>query len=100
MSTRDIHEQIKEIYGIEVSADMESKITNKILPEIKEWQSRPFNAIYPFIFMDTIHYKVREDARILNRATYIVLAVTVDGIKDILSITIGTNEPSKFWLGM
>ena len=100
MSTRDIHDQIKEIYGIEVSADMVSKITDKILPEIKEWQSRPLNAIYPFVFMDAIHYKVREDGRILNRAAYVVLGVTLDGIKDILSITIGTNESSKFWLGM
>ena len=100
MSTRDIHDQIKEIYGIEVSADMVSKITDKILPEIKEWQSRPLNAIYPFIFMDAIHYKVREDGRILNRAAYVVLGVTLDGNKDILSITIGANESSKFWLGM
>lgn len=100
MSTRDIHDQIKELYGIEVSADMVSKITDKILPEIKEWQSRPLNAIYPFIFMDAIHYKVREDGRILNRAAYVVLGVTLDGNKDILSITIGANESSKFWLGM
>lgn len=100
MSTRDIHEQIKDIYGIEVSAEMVSKITDKILPEIKEWQSRPLNPIYPFIFMDAIHYKIREDGRIINRAAYVVLGVTLDGTKDILSITIGANESSKFWLGM
>ena len=100
MSTRDIHEQIKDIYGIEVSAEMVSKITDKILPEIKEWQSRPLNPIYPFVFMDAIHYKIREDGRIINRAAYVVLGVTLDGTKDILSITIGANESSKFWLGM
>ena len=79
---------------------MVSKITDKILPEVKEWQSRPLNPVYPFVFMDCIHYKVREDGRILSRAAYIVLGVTVEGYKDILSITVGANETSKFWLGM
>ena len=79
---------------------MVSKITDKILPEVKEWQSRPLNPVYPFVFMDCIHYKVREDGRILSRAAYIVLGVTVEGYKEILSITVGANETSKFWLGM
>ncbi len=100
MSTRDIHNQLKELYGIEVSAEMVSKITDKILPEIKAWQSRPLNPIYPFVFMDAIHYKVKEDGRIINRAAYVILGVTLEGTKDILSITIGANESSKFWLGM
>ena len=100
MSTRDIHDQLNDLYGIEVSAEMVSKITDKILPQVKEWQYRPLNPIYPFVFMDCIHYKVREDGRILNRAAYIVLGVTVEGYKDILSITVGANETSKFWLGM
>lgn len=100
MSTRDIHDQLKEFYGIELSAEMVSKITDRILPKIKEWQSRPLHPVYPFIFMDCIHYKVREDGRILSRAAYIVLGVTLDGYKDILSITVGANETSNFWLGM
>ena len=100
MSTRDIHDQLQDLYGIELSADMVSKITDKLLPEIKEWQSRPLNPIYPFVFMDCIHYKVREEGRILSRAAYVVMGVTVDGYKDILSITVGANETSKFWLGM
>ena len=79
---------------------MVSKITDKILPQVKEWQSRPLNPVYPFVFMDCIHYKVREDGRILSRAAYVVLGVTVEGYKDILSITVGANETSKFWLGM
>ncbi len=74
MSTRDIHDQIQDLYGMELSAEMVSKITDRVLPEIKEWQSRPLNPIYPFVFMDCIHYKVREDGRILSRAAYIVLA--------------------------
>ena len=79
---------------------MVSKITDRILPEIKEWQSRPLNPIYPFVFMDCIHYKVREEGRILSRAAYVVLGVTTEGYKEILSITVGANETSKFWLGM
>lgn len=100
MSTRDIHDQLQELYGIELSAEMVSKITDKIIPQVKEWQPRPLAPIYPFIFMDCIHYKVREDGRILSRAAYVVLGVTTQGYKDILSITVGANETSKFWLGM
>ena len=100
MSTRDIHDQLQDLYGIELSAEMVSKITDKILPEIKEWQARPLNPVYPFIFMDCIHYKVREDGRILSRAAYVILGVTIEGYKEILSITVGANETSKFWLGM
>ena len=100
MSTRDIEEQIREIYGINLSAEMVSKITERIVPEIREWQQRPLEPIYPFIFMDAIHYKIRDDGRILNRAAYVVLGITVDGTKDILGIWIGENETSKFWLGV
>ena len=100
MTTRDIGAELQELYRINVSAEKVSKITDRILPEIKEWQSRPLEPVYPFIFMDAIHYKIREDGRILNRATYVVLGVTLEGNKDILSITIGANESSKFWLGM
>lgn len=100
MSTRGIHDQLKDLYGIELSADMVNKITDRILPEIEEWQSRPLNPAYPFILMDCIHYKIREDRRILSHAAYIVLGITLDGHKDILSITVGANETFMFWLGM
>ena len=100
MSTRDIHDQLQDLYGIELSSEMVSKITDKILPEIKEWQARPLNPVYPFVFMDCIHYKVREDGRILSRAAYVIMGVTIEGYKEILSITVGANETSKFWLGM
>lgn len=100
MTTRDIGAEIKDLYGVDVSAEKVSKITDRILPEIKEWQSRPLEHIYPFVFMDAIHYKMREDGRILNRAAYVILGVDLEGNKDILSITIGANESSKFWLGM
>lgn len=78
MSICDIHDQIQDLYGIELSAEMISKITDKILPEIREWQSRPLNPIYPFAFMDCIHYKVREDGWILSWAAYVVLGITTD----------------------
>lgn len=100
MTTRDIHDQLKDLYGIEVSAEMVSKITDRLIPEIKEWQSRPLERIYPFVFMDAIHYKIRDDGHILNHAAYVVLGIDLDGSKDILGIWIGENESSKFWLGV
>ncbi|WP_025642628.1 IS256 family transposase [Schnuerera ultunensis] len=100
MSTRDIHDQVKDLYGIEVSADMVSKITDKIIPQINEWKNRPLEPVYPFIFLDAIHYKVREDGQIKNKAAFVVLGVTLDGFKDILGIWIGETESSKFWLGV
>ena len=100
MSTRDIHDHLQELYGIKLSAEIASKITDKILPEVKEWPSHPLPPVYLFVFMDCIHYKVREDGRILSRAAYIVPEVTVEDYKDILSITVGANETSKFWPGM
>lgn len=98
LSTRDIHDQIKDLYGIETSAEMVSKITDRIVPEIKEWQNRALEPMYPFVFMDAIHYKVREDGHILNKAAYVVLGIDIEGNKDILGIWIGENESSKFWL--
>lgn len=100
MSTRDIHDQVKDIYGIELSAEMVSKITDSLLPQIKEWQHRPLESIYPFVFMDAIHYKVREDGQIKSKAAYVVLGVKLDGMKEVIGIWIGENESSKFWLGV
>ena len=84
MSARDIHDQLNDLYGIELSAEMVSKITDKILPQVKEWQSHPLNPVYPYVFMDCIHYKVREDGKILSCAAYVVLDVTVDGLVDFM----------------
>lgn len=100
MSTRDIHDQMNDLYGIEVSAEMVSKITDKIVPQIKEWQNRPLEAVYPFVFLDAIHYKVRTDGRIVNRAAYVVIGINLEGMKDVLGIWIGENETSKFWLNV
>jgi putative transposase len=100
MSTRDINEQIKELYGVEVSAELVSKITDRIVPEIKEWQNRPLEKVYPFVFMDAIHYKVREEGQVKKRAAYVALGIDLEGYKDILGIWIGDNESAKFWLNV
>ena len=100
MSTRDIQEQIKDLYDIEISSELVSKISEKVLPEVNEWQNRPLEEYYPFIFMDAIHYKIRENHQIVSKAAYVVLGVNDDGYKDILGIWVGANESSKFWLGV
>ena len=98
MSQRDIAEQIKELYGVEISPELVTKISEKIMPEVTAWQNRPLEPVYPFVFMDAIHYKVREDRRYVTKAAYVVLGVTMDGRKDILGVWIGEHENSKFWL--
>ena len=100
MSQRDISEQIKELYGVEISPELVSKISEKIMPEVTAWQNRPLEKVYPFVFMDAIHYKVKEDHRYITKAAYVVLGITMDGRKDILGVWIGEHESSKFWLGV
>ena len=100
MTTRDIEAHMQDIYGIEVSSSMISKVTDRILPRITEWQSRPLERVYPIVFLDAIHFKVKKDNRIVNKAAYSVLGIDLDGYKDILGIWIGENESSKFWLNV
>ena len=100
MSQRDIAEQIKELYDVEISPELVTKITEKIMPEVTAWQNRPLEKVYPFIFMDAIHYKVKEDHRYVTKAAYVVLGITMDGRKDILGVWIGEHESSKFWLSV
>jgi len=100
MSTRDIEDHMRDIYGIDVSPTMVSKITDKILPMISEWQSRPLDRVYPVVFLDAIHFKVRKDNRIINKAAYSVMAINMAGQKEILGIWIGENESASFWLSV
>ena len=100
MTTRDISEQVKELYGVDVSAETVSNITNRILPLVAEWQSRPLEKTYSFVFMDAIHYKVREDKQVVIKDAYVVIGVNLDGEKEVLGIWIGANESSKFWLSV
>lgn len=100
MTTRDIAEQVKTLYDIEISAEMVSNITNRIMPLVSEWQNRPLEATYSFVFMDAIHYKVRDNKQIVLKAAYVVLGVNMDGQKEVLGIWVGANETSKFWLSV
>ena len=98
MTTRDISTHIKEIYGFGISESMVSKITNKILPTIEEWQNRPLEKVYPFVFLDAIHYHVRENNIVVKKAVYIALGYNTEGYKEILGMRVGENESSKYWL--
>lgn len=100
MTTRDISEQIKELYDVEISAETVSNITNRILPLVSDWQNRPLESTYSFVFMDAIHYKVREDKQVVVKAAYVVIGVNLDGEKEVLGIWVGANESSKFWLSV
>ena len=100
LSTRDIEDHLNDIYGIDISAGLVSKITDRIMPLVAEWQSRPLEKIYPIVFLDAIHFRVRKDNRVLNKAAYTVLGITVSGNKDILGIWIGEAESASFWLGV
>ena len=100
MSTRDISEAINDIYGVEVSATMISKITDKIIPKAIEWQNRPLNTIYPIVFIDCVHFNVKTDNMVAKKAAYVVLGINEDGYKEILGIWIGENETAKFWLSV
>ena len=98
MSTRDISDHINEIYGFELSAESVSRITATILEQAKEWQARPLDSIYPFLFLDAVHYSVRTNGKVVKRAAYVVLGINLKGKKDVIGIYIGENETSKFWL--
>lgn len=98
MTTRDISSHIKDIYGFGISETMVSKITNKILPTIEEWQNRPLEKVYPMVFLDAIHYHVRENNIVVKKAVYIALGYNLEGFKEILGMWVGENESSKYWL--
>lgn len=100
MSTRDITEAIKDVYGVEVSATMISKVTDKIIPLALEWQNRPLNTIYPIVFIDCVHFNVKNDNMVVKKAAYVVLGITESGYKEVLGIWIGENETAKFWLSV
>ncbi|MGL5312832.1 MAG: IS256 family transposase [Peptostreptococcaceae bacterium] len=100
LSTRQISEQIEDIYGFEVSEGMVSDITDKLLPQIQDWQQRPLSEVYPIVFIDAVHFSVRDNHVIKKLAAYIILGINEEGRKEVLSIQIGENESSKYWLGV
>ena len=100
MSTRQISEIIEDIYGFDVSEGLVSDITDKLLPKIEEWQNRPLSEIYPIIFIDAVHFSVRDNGIIKKLAAYVILGINRDGLKEVLSIEVGDNESSKYWLSV
>ena len=100
MSTRDIRDQIKGLYDVEISEGLVSKISERILPEVTEWQNRPLEAFYPFIFMDAIHYKIREDHQVVTKVAYVVLGINNEGMKEVLGLWVGASESAKYWMGV
>ncbi|MBR6861882.1 MAG: IS256 family transposase [Acidaminococcaceae bacterium] len=97
MSTTDIGDHIRDIYGIEVSESTVSRITDKVLPEAREWQQRPLESIYAVMFMDAIHYHVRSEGQIVKKAVYIAIGIDLNGRKDVLGMWVGENESAKYW---
>ena len=98
VSTREIQDHLNRIYGIDVSPTLISNVTNRIMPVIRDWQSRPLQKIYAAVFMDAIHYKVKQEGHIVNKAVYMVIGIDMDGGKDVLGMYVGEHESSKFWL--
>jgi transposase-like protein len=97
ISTRDIVAQLEDFYSTTVSPDLISKITDKVLDGITTWQARPLDDVYPVVFMDAIHYKVRVDAKVISKAAYTCLGVNLQGQTDILGIWLSENEGAHFW---
>jgi putative transposase len=101
MTTRDIEDHLRDMYGVEASAATISTITNKVMPLVEEWQNRPLAALYPIIYLDAIHYKLRKDHKVENRAVYIVLAVSLEGYKEVLGHWVSDGEEgASFWLSV
>ena len=99
-STRDIEKTMQEMYGIEVDATRVSRITDKLLPIIREWQDRPLESVYAMVMLDAIHYKVREEGTVVRKAVYIGIGTDLDGRKDVLGLWIGAAESAKYWMGV
>lgn len=100
VSTRDIQKTMQEMYGIDVDDSRVSKITDKILPLIKEWQERPLQNIYAMLILDAVHYSVRDNGIVTKKAAYVAIGTDLDGKKDVLGIWLGANESSKYWLSV
>lgn len=98
MTTRQISETIEDIYGFETSEGFISDVIDKVLPQIEDWKNCPLDEVFPILYIDAIHYSVRENGVIRKMAAYVIPGITVEGRKDVLTPTIGDNEISKYWL--
>jgi len=100
MSTRDIVATFQEMYGAEVSPTLISRVTDAVLDQVLEWQSRPLDALYPVVYLDCIVLKVRQDKRVINKAIYLALGINLDGHKELLGLWLAETEGAKFWLSV
>ena len=100
MTTRDISAHLRDVYGVEASAEMISHMTDRILPIAKEWQNRPLERKYAIVFMDAVHFNVREDNRTVKKAVYVAIGIKLNGTREVLGMWIGGNESAKYWLGV
>lgn len=100
MSTRDIQDQLRDLYGTEISATLISHVTDEVIDEVKAWQSRPLDKLYPIVYLDALVIKIRQDKRVINKAFYLALGVNTQGQKELLGIWISQNEGAKFWLNV
>ena len=100
MSTSDIEGHIREIYGLDVSDTTISRVTDKILPVVREWQQGPLESVYAVVFMDGIYFHVRSEGQIIKKAVYITIGIRTDGVRDVMGMWIGENESAKYWLGI
>ena len=100
MSTRDIAATLLELYGVEVSATLISRVTEQVLEQVQQWQSRPLDEVYPIVYLDCIRVKIRQDKRVINKAIYLALGINLDGQKELLGLWLAENEGAKFWLSV
>jgi putative transposase len=98
MTTREIQGHLEEIYGVEVSPSLISSVTDAVVEEVKEWQSRPLEPLYPILFLDALMVKMRHEGRVENRAVYVAVGIDLEGRKDVLGLWTSANEGAKFWL--
>ena len=100
MTNRELQDHLEEIYEVEVSPGLITRVTDAVLDEVKAWQNRPLDAVYPIVYLDAIHLKIRTDGRVRNRAVYVALGVDLTGNKDLLGLWIGESEGAKFWVNV
>ena len=100
MSYRDIRGHVEDMYGIDVSEATITGVTDRLIPELKEWQQRPLDALYPFVWLDAIHYKIKEDGRYVSKAVYTILGLNVEGKKELLGLYLSESEGANYWLAV
>src|SRR5437868_14628770 len=100
MTCREIKAQLEEIYGVDVSPDLISTVTDGVIDEVRQWQSRPLDAVYPILYLDALQVKVKDQGRVSNKAIYLAVGVNLSGLKEVLGMWVSENEGAKFWLSI